>query len=192
MASTFTDTTAYTYQYVDVKQYIADALTGQLPATNFGAVYVFKNDPLDEAKFPAVGINMVSLDEQSTGLGLVTQTPTYDATAQTYTEYQGMYLQETVEVRVFAQNADLRDKLRIFALATLFTLRNTLVQNGIDQIKISGGRDEQDNTLLQSGPLFMNAVLLSYLNPLNVQIQQTNVPAVTDVLPTPTLSDSTS
>lgn len=168
----FTDTTQFNYLYTDVKDYIAQAVTSELQQSNYGngAIRIFKSDPLDEQSLPAIGINMVNLDEDSSGIGLTTQPPTFDQESGLYTTYQGAYMKEIVEVRVFHTNADERDKLRIFTLAVLFAVKNDLLQMGIQNITLSGGRDEQDNTLLQSGPLFMNSINLSYLNPLDVTV----------------------
>lgn len=172
----FSDSTNYTYLYVDVKDFIAQSLTSELFQSSYGAgkIRVFKSDPLDEMSIPAIGINIISSDEDSSGLGLTTQPPDYDPATGNYTIYQGAYLRESLEVRIFHKNADERDKLRIFTLATLFAVKNDLLQQGLMNITIGGGRDEQDNTLLQSSPLFMHSITMSYLNPLNVQVIQAN------------------
>lgn len=179
----FTDTTQYTYDYVDVKDVIAQAITAELLQSNFGngKIRVFKSDPLDEMSIPAIGINLINLDEDSSGLGLTTQPPDYAPTTGLYTIYQGAYMRESVEVRIFHKNADERDKLRIFALAVLFAVRNSLLQMGLMNITLSGGRDEQDNTLLQSSALFMHSITMAYMNPLDVQIGTANVPEITSL-----------
>jgi hypothetical protein len=137
-------------------------------------VRVFTSDPLDHAYIPGIGINKVGLteDASSSGLGLVSQQPTYNFDTKAYTEYKGAFMQEAIEVRVFHHNSDERDKLAILVLAVLFAIREQLVLQGLRDITLAGGRDEQDNTLMNQ-PLFMHSITMHYLNPLDVQVTTT-------------------
>jgi hypothetical protein len=167
----YQSSTAYAYQYVNMKQFIYEALLAELQSSNMDEIRVFTSDPLDQAYIPGIGINKVGLTEDSPsgGLGLVSQPPTYNADTKEYTTYSGVFMQEAVEVRVFHTNADERDKLGITILAVLFAIRTELLKLGIREITLSGGRDEQDNNLM-STPLFMHAIILHYKNPLDVQV----------------------
>lgn len=163
-----------TYMYVNVKDFLYQAISGELMSSGSSKVRVFTSDPLDHAYIPGIGINKVGLTEDgnSSGLGLVSQQPTYDPGTKAYTEYKGAFMQEAVEVRVFHHNADERDKLAILVLAVLFAIREQLILEGLRDITLSGGRDEQDNTLMNQ-PLFMHSLTMHYLNPLDVQVTTT-------------------
>lgn len=163
-----------TFNYVNVKKFIYEALDGELRDSGANKIRVFTSDPLDQAYIPGIGINKVGLTEDATssGLGLVSQQPTYNPDTKEYTEYKGAFMQEAVEVRVFHTNPDERDKLAIHVLAILFAVREQLLKLGLREITLSGGRDEQDNVLM-SVPLFMHSITMHYNNPLDVQVTTT-------------------
>lgn len=96
-------------------------------------------------------------------------------------------MQEAVEVRVFHDNPDERDTLGIMVLAVLFAIREDMLKQGIRNITLSGGRDEQDNTLM-STPLFMHSITLHYSNPLDVQVT-TIVDVIEDINVLPTTEE---
>lgn len=167
----YTNGVAYGFQYVDVKQVIYEALMAELSSSDMEIVRVFKSDPIEQAQIPGIGINKIALNEEAAtaGLGLVSQAPTYKIETHEYTTYSGVYMQEAVETRIFHQNPDERDKLAIMVLAVLFAVRGKLFEVGLQNITLSGGRDEQDNNLM-SMPLFMHSITMHYINPLDVQV----------------------
>lgn len=170
------DPTEYSYFYVDTKDYMQVFMDYQLRTSWRQAVRVFKSDPLEEADIPCVGINVASADQDAGGIGLTSQPPTYDAVTGARTDYKGLYMRETIELRVFHTNPDERDKLRIFCLSALFAAIDGLQAQGLREMRVSGGRDEQDVEII-SKPLFMHTLTLSYLNPLTVTVTTAVAPA---------------
>jgi hypothetical protein len=55
--------------------------------------------------------------------------------------------------------------------AILFAFRIPLVEKGLLNVSLRGGRDEQDTTMQHAPtPIYWSTITMTYLNPLNVEI----------------------
>lgn len=170
----------FTFEHVDVKSELVEALKGALPKFNFERVKVLKADPQGAAELPCVGINRVDDSESEQSISDHADTR-YDKDTQTYYTVFGTYFSESVEVRVWHTNADERDRLYRHVKAVLFAERTNLVEKGLLNISLRSGRDEQDSSMQQAPMvLYWATITMSYLNPLDVTFQEV-VPAITAV-----------
>lgn len=179
----------FTFEHVDVKTEILNALIEQLPKFGFNNVKVLKADPQSATEIPCIGINRVDDSETQNQIADAVDTR-YDSTTQTYYQVFGTFFSESIEVRVWHTNADERDKLYRTVKAILVAMRSTLVEKGLLNITLRTGRDEQDSSMQQAPMvLYWSAITMSYLNPLDVTFTEV-VPAITSVTPSMTTGTS--
>ena len=165
------DIPTFTFDYVDVKQELVDALKNVLPAQDYADVKVLKADPQTQAEVPCIGINRVADDEAGTVLADTIAEPEYDPVTKIYTVHRGTYFQESVELRIWHTNADIRDKLYAITKATCLALRERLTCKGLRSITFRGGKDEQDTQMLHAPvPIYWASITLSFMAPLNINI----------------------
>lgn len=171
---------SYTFASVDVKQLVVAALKSDLPINNLPSVRVLKADPQGPSELPCIGVVRASDDEVSMTMADYADTA-YDAPSQTVTTTQGTFFSESLELRVWHTNADERDNLYQVVKAILFANRLSFVQQGLLNVTLRAGRDEQDSSMSQAPTiLYWGVITMSYLNPLNVDIQ-TTAPMITSV-----------
>ena len=168
-----------TYSYVDVKHELVTQLQPLLSAEGYEAIRVIKGDPRAPTEIPCIGINRAGDDETQQVLGEDFGSE-YDKSTGKWAEFRGTYFNETVEIRVWHTNADERDKLYTLTKILLFKIRPQLVERGLRNLVLRGGRDEQDNTY-PPYPLYWGTITMNYLNPLEVEILYDSVESV-DVL----------
>jgi hypothetical protein len=162
----------FTFEYIDMKDELVNALKAGLLAFSFGAVKVLKSDPQSPAEIPCIGINRIDDNENERTLGDFSDAD-YDKDTKTYTTEYGTFFAEAVEVRVWHVNADERDKVYRTVKAILFAARIDLVQKGVLNISLRSGKDEQDTTMTQAPmALYWASITMSYLNPLDVHITE--------------------
>lgn len=161
---------SFTFETVDVKTALVTVLKKELQDLGYGSVRVIRSDPASQAEMPCVAINRANDDESNQTMGDAQGTH-YDKASKQYYTYQGTFFQEAMEIRVWHTNADERDKLYLAIKAVLFAVRQSLVEKGLINISLRGGRDEQDTTM-QHAPvaLYWSTINMEYLNPLNVEI----------------------
>jgi len=160
----------FTFATVDVKTELVNLLKQELPKKGYGNVKVLKADPANPAEVPCVGINRVSDDEDSQTLA-DEQGTAYDKATKTYTIFRGTFFSEALEVRIWHTNADERGDLYQVVKAILFAFRIPLVEKGLLNVSLRGGRDEQDTTMQHAPtPIYWSTITMTYLNPLNVEI----------------------
>lgn len=171
----------FDYSHVDVKTELVTILKAELQNKGLPTVKVLRSDPKSPAEMPCIGINRVDDTETSQSMGDVTGND-FDAVTSTYTNQFGTFFSEAVEIRIWHTNADERDKLYRLMKAIVFAYRMTLVEKGLLNITMRGGRDEQDNTM-QHAPdvIYWSTITMSYLNPLDINVRET-VSAITDIL----------
>jgi hypothetical protein len=162
------------YAYVDVKDWLVQRLKTLLHDAGYvdkTEIRVLKSDPHDATDIPCVCVNLANADETNSMLGDFAGSevdPTLNSGAGGVRRFYGTFMAETMELRVWDLNLDERDALRVFLTAQLFGLRREMLDLGIRQMRISGGRDEQDNVTLQPHPLYWAPFNISYLNPIEV------------------------
>jgi hypothetical protein len=139
-------------------------------------VKVLKADPQSPAELPCIGVNRANDNESSQSLTDSYGTA-YNPDTKELDTFYGTFFSEEVEIRVWHTNADERDKLYQTVKAVLFAGRSDLVQKGLLNVTLRGGRDEQDSTM-QNAPtvLYWGTITMSYLNPLDVQFVDTVEP----------------
>lgn len=162
---------SFTFETVDVKQELVQRIKAEL--ANFGytgsnTVRVLKADPQSPSELPCIGINRIDDSESAQSITDSEGTAYNPDTAQLETFY-GTFFSESLEVRVWHTNADERDRLYQTVKAILFATRTSLVAQGLLNINLRGGRDEQDSSMAQAPMiLYWSTITMSYLNPLNV------------------------
>lgn len=163
-------TKPYTYEYVNVKSELVNALKVELPKFGFSKVKVIPSDPQSQAEIPCVGINRVDDSETEQTIGEISGGVEYDETTKRASSYRGTFFSEGVEIRVWHTNADERDKLYHAVKGSLFAIRPDLVEKGLLNISLRGGMDEQDSSM-QNAPqvLYWSTITMTYLNPLDVE-----------------------
>lgn len=177
----------FNFKTVDVKEELTQAFKKALPKFEFAAVKVLKADPQSQTELPCIGINRVNDDESNQSIG-DSHGNSYNSDSKTYTTEQGTFFSEAIEVRVWHTNADERDKLYRVVKAVLFAYRLPLVQKGLLNISLGGGRDEQDSSM-QNAPMviYWSAITMRFLNPMDVEVYET-VDTITDITVNTTLS----
>ena len=172
---------SFTFNTVDVKEELVLALRAGLADfeyTGAGTIKVIKADPQTPSELPCIGLNRTddSESDQSITDGEGTL---YNKDTQELETFFGTFFSESIEVRVWHTNADERDKLYQTTKAILFAMRGDLVEKGLLNMTLRGGRDEQDSTMAQAPMvLYWSTITMSYLNPLDVSIIST-VDAIT-------------
>jgi hypothetical protein len=170
----------FTYATVDVKTELVNLLKEELRRKGFPDVKVLRSDPATPAEVPCIGVNRSNDDETSQSIGDFHGT-NYNKTTNEYVTYQGTFFQESVEVRVWHLNADERDTLYLAVKGILFASRLPLVEKGLLNVALRGGRDEQDTTMEKAPfPIYWSSISMEYMNPLNVEITEA-VEIITDV-----------
>jgi hypothetical protein len=163
----------FNYDTVDVKQEMVDAFKLALPKFNYATVKVLKADPQSPAELPCIGINRANDDETSVSMADF-HGADYDATTKIYTTTQGTFFSESMEIRVWHTNADERNKLYNVVRAILFAYRQSWVAQGLINVTLRAGRDEQDSSMSQAPTvLYWSVINMMYLNPLNVDVIDT-------------------
>lgn len=163
----------FTFEYVDVKQALVDALKDQLPKMGYPTVKVIKSDPATASEIPCIGINRVDDSEDQQSIANA-EGNYYDKDTQTYYETFGSYFSESMELRIWHTNADERDNLYAAMKAILLAQRLPLVQQGLLNISLRGGRDEQEVSGDQAPiAIYWSTITMSFLNPLDVTFTQT-------------------
>ncbi len=152
------------FNYIDVKTELVKELRNHINDN----IRILKSDPREVTEIPCIGINRAGDDEQSQvlgdELGIV-----FDESLGFHVSYKGTFFSETMEIRVWHSNADERDALYILTKAVLINLRDFLIEKGLRNLKLSGGRDEQENNF-PPHPLYWAAINLNYLNPLDITV----------------------
>ena len=172
--------TPITYTYVNVKDALVVALREALATEGYSDVRVLKADPRENVEIPCIGINRAGDDERNQVLG--DSFGTYkDEETGIWSQFKGTYFNETMEIRIWHKNPDDRDKLYILTKAVLFNLRDTLGEQGLRNIALSGGRDEQENNY-PPHPLYWSSINMTYLNPLEVEVVVDTIDSVTETL----------
>jgi hypothetical protein len=158
----------FTFDHVDVKEALTSALKDQLPKMGYPTVKVIKADPTTASEIPCIGINRVDDSESETSIANG-EGNYYDADTQTYYEVYGTYFSESMELRIWHTNADERDKLYKAMKAILLAQRQSLVQQGLLNITLRGGKDEQEVSGEQAPiAIYWSTITMSFLNPLDV------------------------
>ena len=156
------------FQSVDVKDEIHKLLKKELPKFGFDRVKVVKADPHTHTEIPCVAINRLDDSEGTDTIGDHVDTH-YDPATQKHYQVYGSYFNEAIEVRVWHENADERDKLYQHVKAILYSARHHLTELGLINTKLRSGKDEQDSSMAQAPMVFYWApITMSYMNPLNV------------------------
>lgn len=159
----------FSFNHVDVKDTIVTKLKIELPKFGFSKVKVLKADPRTQAELPCIGVNRIDDNETEQSIA-DSQGTIYDKDTKEYRQIYGTFFQESSEVRIWHTNADERDRLYRHVKAILFALRRELVEQGIINVTLRSGRDEQDSTMAQASTvLYWSSITMSYLNPLDIQ-----------------------
>ena len=164
------------YNYVDVKTELVEELRNHVNSK----IRVLKSDPREPSEIPCIGINRAGDDEQNQVLGddfgIV-----FDEALNKHVSYKGTFFNETMEIRVWHSNADERDKLYILVKAVLVNIRDFLVEMGLRNLKLSGGRDEQENNF-PPHPLYWSTINMNYLNPMEIEVIEHETIESVDIL----------
>jgi hypothetical protein len=169
------------FNYTNVKQCVVDALRTELDNNGYTKILVRKADAVEAGHIPCICVNRI--DDSEAGQSLNDdEDPEFNETLQQWEEFKGTYFQESLEIRIWHTNADERDTLYILVKAILFSLRNSLFKLGVINIKLRGGKDEQDTALLAQ-PIYWASINMDYLNPLEISaiIQPTDDTAISQV-----------
>lgn len=166
----------FTFEHVDVKTELVEALKNTLPKFNFNGVKVLKADPQGAAELPCIGINRIDDSESEPSISDAVETR-YDKDTGTYYQVFGSFFSESVELRVWHTNADERDRLYRHTKAVLLAMRLPLVEKGLLNLTLRSGRDEQDSSMQQAPMvLYWSTITMSYLNPLDVTFAEVAQP----------------
>ena len=156
------------YTYVPMKDEIINALRAGLAAQQYKTLRIIKADPKEAAEIPCICVNRADAGESNQVLGDVLD-PEFDEESSKWVEYKGTFFSETMEIRIWHFNSDERENLYLLMQAILFDMKNALAAKGVHNVKLRGGRDEQDNTMMAQ-PLYWAAIHMDYLNPLQVSV----------------------
>jgi hypothetical protein len=106
-------------------------------------VNVFTSDPRVKEDFPCVGVNRVYDSEDDGSLAnFYDQELTPDEKA-TFERFSGLFTQ-TCELRIWTENADVRDELYVLLKEILLLAKKELGVLGFGKMVMKGGRDEND------------------------------------------------
>lgn len=159
------------FEYVDVKSELVRFLRLELQDNGVEGVKVLKSDPREQTEIPCICINRVGDDEANQVLGDDFGEDTEEE------DFSGTHFQESMEIRLWHQNPDERDKLYILIKALLLNFRSELSEKGLFNISIRGGRDEQDNTY-PPHPLYWATLTLNYINPMSIEHRYRTITAI--------------
>lgn len=166
---------AYSFDSIDVKKTLVALLKSELPKFGYGGnrtVKVIPADPASPADLPCVGVNRTDDSETAESIADANGT-SYDEATQIYTDYRGNFFSESIEVRIWHTNADERDALYQTVKGVLVAVRPDLVAQGLINLTLRAGRDEQDASM-QNAPMviYWTTITMNYLNPISVEYTQ--------------------
>lgn len=175
---------SFTFKTVDVKDELVKALKTALVDLGYTgklAVKVLKADPQTPSELPCIGVNRI--DDSETDQSITdSEGSSYNSETREHIQFYGTFFSESMEIRIWHTNADERDKLYQTVRATLFAVRRDLLEKGLLNVSLRGGRDEQDSTMEQAPMvLYWSTITLNYLNPLDVHFT-TSVEPITSIV----------
>jgi hypothetical protein len=174
----------FTFKHVDVKAVLVENLEVELPKFGFSKVKVVKADPQSAVDIPCIGINRADDSESDQSIADASGTH-FDAETKTHYRFYGTFFQESIEIRAWHTNADERDKLYQHMKAILFAMRPQLVEMGLLNLTLRGGRDEQDSSMAQAPMvLYWAPITMNFLNPMDVTFEEVAEP-ITAILDVP-------
>lgn len=135
----------------DLKDVVFDVVTAgfaRLSPADAAKLKIGKNDPMDWADFPFVGINLMSDSEQFSHIGDSLADELVGLEDQVYSGCSALFSQH-VEVKLWCRNGDERDRLGKLLKQALMLGRGTdvnpglfLTTDGLALPKLTGGVDE--------------------------------------------------
>jgi hypothetical protein len=166
----------YSFEHVDTKNELVTRIAAELPKFGFNNVKVLKSDPVAPTELPCVGINRLDDSESSQSLSDVAG-EYYDKETQTNYRTFGTYFQDSLEIRIWHTNADERDRLYRHLKAILLAIRLPLIEQGLLNVTLRTGRDEQDTSGQNAPfPIFWATLTMNSLNPLDVTFEEVAEP----------------
>lgn len=132
-------------------------------------VSVMTSDPREKEDFPAVAVNRIYDSEDKQGFANVYDED-FDETGTT--EVHSALFTQTVEFRIWTENADVRDVMFVELKRILVKMKEHLAQLGFGEMIIKAGRDESD--FRTYSPLFIYWGILNFtaLSPLDVKLEK--------------------
>ncbi|MEC0169912.1 hypothetical protein [Paenibacillus graminis] len=157
------------FNSVDVKERLLQFLKAGFQQAGV-RMNVLKSDPQTAAELPCIGINRIADGEAVHSLGDYAGSD-FDKDSLEYSEVYSAYYQESMEVRIWHTNADERERVYRLLKALLMVFRPVIVEQGVRSFTVEGGKDESDFTgQVAPFPVYWASVVISYLNPLDVQV----------------------
>ncbi len=167
------------FSSVDMKEQLLQFLKQSFRAAQI-KMTVLKSDPQTSGELPCIGINRVSDSEINHTLGDYAG-DTFDEDEMEYSELYGAVFQESMEVRIWHNNADERERIYRLLKALIIQFRKNAVQLGVRSFSMEAGKDESDfSGNVVPFPVYWASIVITYINPFDVEIVQ-HANAITSV-----------
>ncbi len=167
------------FKSIDMKEQLLQFLKQSFRAAQI-KMTVLKSDPQTSGELPCIGINRVSDSEINHTLGEYAG-DTFDEDEMEYSELYGAVFQESMEVRIWHNNADERERIYRLLKALIIQFRKSAVQLGVRSFSMEAGKDESDfSGNVVPFPVYWASIVITYMNPFDVEITQ-HVNAITSV-----------
>ncbi len=144
-------------------------------------VKVFTSDPRVKEDIPCVAVNRIYDSEDEQSLGNVYDERISDDGLGTVECKSGLFTQ-TCELRIWTENAEVRDDMFVELKEILILAKDTLAAKGFGRLSIRGGRDENDFRTYSPLMLYWGVFNFSALSPFDAEAPQDNsAPPITAV-----------
>ncbi|WP_017814467.1 hypothetical protein [Paenibacillus shenyangensis] len=167
------------FNSVDMKEELLQFLKQSFRAAQI-KMTVLKSDPQTSGELPCIGINRVSDSEANHTIGDFAGS-TFDDIDLEYGELYGTVFQESMEIRIWHNNADERERVYRLLKALIIQFRKQAVALGVRSFSMEAGKDESDfSGQVIPFPVYWGSLVITYLNPMDVEITE-HVVAITSV-----------
>jgi hypothetical protein len=142
---------------------------------------VLSSDPRVHAEIPCLAINRTNDSEDNQGFNNFYEEKFNTVDADNVSDdilYSGL-MTETCEIRMWTENAQMRDDYYFTIKEIALLAKQELILKGLGNMRITGGRDEQDFKTFEPYFIYWATINFVALNPLDVK---RNIPAIYGII----------
>jgi len=154
---------------LDLKKELVRIFARELIARKI-QIKVITADPRTHGELPCLAINRVNDDEGQIGFNNIYEQEFNEATEEESPAYLAL-MTETIELRLWTENANQRDDIYFIMKEIAILAKQELIKKGqgLGNMRITGGRDEQDFKTFEPYFIYWSVLNFIALNPLEVK-----------------------
>lgn len=152
-------------------------------------VKVFTADPRVKEDMPCVAVNRIYDSEDDNVLGDIPFGDEIAPDGLGSIEVKTGLFTQTCELRIWTENADIRDAMFVELKEILVLAKNALAKKGFGRMTVRGGRDENDFRTYSPLMLYWGVLNFSALSPFDALAPQNNAAPPITAVSTTTVMD---